>query len=206
MRCLILLAILSNACSACITNLTCFLLFPVSATTRLQTSISKSLTSFSTLLDRLCATFLLERTLVKDSHTTLRDAVTSHAAAFKKLKADLSEAKHERIVDPRIRGRHLELYDAAIGSLARLAQHLAGLRGSTKLQEGLLKASREGRIRLDLVLDSRTMPSISPSVVETVGAVAGRSALDDADLAMSLKLLVQFQDIAGKQMTELVVS
>ncbi|ORX38403.1 Fusaric acid resistance protein-like-domain-containing protein [Kockovaella imperatae] len=186
--------------AACVTNLVCFVVFPVSATTRLQLSISKSLTSFSTLLDRLCATFLLEKTVVKGSHTTLRDAVTSHAAAFKNLKADLAEAKHERVVDTRIRGRHMELYDAAIESLARLAQHLAGLRGSTKLQEGLLRAAREGRIRLD----HTQLPSISPTMLKSISSDFHWGGIEDGDLQTSIKLLMQFQEIAGSQMRQLV--
>ena len=131
-----------------IANLVCYLIFPSSATTRLQGSIAKSLQSYSTLLDLLTSTFLLKKTVAKDSHLSLKSAVDSHAAAFKTLKTDLAEAKNERMIDSRVRATKLDLYDAVVGSLTRLAQHLASLRGGTRLQEGLIRASREGLVQL----------------------------------------------------------
>ncbi|ORY35739.1 hypothetical protein BCR39DRAFT_511847 [Naematelia encephala] len=182
---------------ATITNLVCFLVFPISATTRLQNSISKSLTSFSTLLDLLTSTFLLEKHVVREPRTSLKDAAQSHAAAFKTLKTDLAEAKHERILDGRIRGRRLELYDAAIGSLSRLAQHLASLRGSTRLQESLIRASREGKINLDRWHEKPQSPMISAIHLDE-----GPSA--DVDISTSIRLFLQFREIAGEQMDGLV--
>ncbi len=176
----------------------------MSATTSLESSISRSLSSFSTLLDLLTSTFLLESTVVKGSKTNLKDAVQSHATAFKTLKSDLEEAKHERALDPRIRGRKLELYDAAIGSLTRLAQHLAGLRGSTRLQENLIHAIREGRICTDRGPEKR-FSTMSLSVLgETISP--GPMTTQDADIASSIRLFVHFREIAGAQMDTLVVS
>ena len=184
--------------TGCISALICVLVFPSSATTRLQNSISKSLKSFSTLLDLLTSTFLLEKAIIKESKSTLKDAVQNHASAFKTLKSDLAEAKHERIFDPRIRGNKLALYDAAIGSLARLAQHLNGLRSSTRLQEDLIRAAREGSrsMNVDLLGGSA---SVEPSPVALSGTV-------DEEMSASIRLLTRFRHLAGAQLDDLVVS
>ena len=188
--------------SAVITALVCVIVFPVSATTRLQKSISKSVTSFSTLLDLLTSTFLLEQTGAREKRVSLKDAVQAHAAAFKSLKTDLAESKHERIFDPRVRGRKLSLYDAAIGSLGRLAQHLAGMRSSTRLQESLIKASREGKINLDMVANRKE--TIRLSMVGTPSLTAGPEVRYDIDIAGSVQLFQSFEKIAGTTMDELV--
>ena len=176
----------------------------MSATSRFQTSISQSLTSFSTLLDLLTSTFLLKKNVVKGTHTTLRAAAQSHATAFKTLKTNLAEAKSERVLDPRIRGRKLELYDAAIGSLTRLAQHLAGLRGSTRLQESLIRANNEGRMQLELGADT-TQRSMSASMLDGDDKPPGPGLVQDVDIMASVRLFVQFRDIAGSEMDALVV-
>lgn len=192
-----------------ITNLTCYLIFPTSATSRLQDSISNSLTSFSTLLDMLTSTFLLKQPSGKGSQTTLKAAIKSHAAAFKTLKSDLVEAKHERVIDPRIRGKRLVLYDAAIESLTRLAQHLASLRGSTKLQESLIQASKDGRIHLDLQNGSSNgMTSATYDVTSPEDGRIGRDTAqtaEDKEIHSNVKLFLQFRSIAGKEMDTLVV-
>ena len=165
-----------------------------------------SLTSFSTLLDRLTATFLLEKSIIKETHTSLSEAVQSHAAAFKKLKADLAEAKHERIIDSRIRGRRMILHDAAIGSLSRLAQHLAGMRGSTKLQEHLINASKEGKLAFDLQAEKGCIPKLTPSIRDAVQCSSRGEDLAEKDIAASVQLLVSFRELAGEQMDSLTVS
>jgi hypothetical protein len=181
------------------------LIFPSSATTRLQNSISKSLRSFSTLLDLLTSTFLLEKAIVKESRSSLKDAVQNHASAFKTLKNDLAEAKHERIYDPRIRGHKLRLYDAAIGSLARLAQHLNGLRSSTKLQENLIRAAREGQKNFG----SGTMDIGSPWDQNGNGSSPTENGVKDheeeMEMAASVRLLTRFRHMAGSQLDDLVV-
>ncbi|WVQ80167.1 hypothetical protein IAT38_002272 [Cryptococcus sp. DSM 104549] len=162
----ILLIVLTGVC---ITNFICFTVFPVSATSKLQLSISKSLNSFSTLLDLLTSTFLLEKKRYG-----------------------------------RIRGRKLELYDAAIGSLGRLAQHLSGLRSSTRLQESLIRASKEGKVNLDLGPE-RGLSKISMSLG---GDEPGRGGDDGEgmskdDIAMSVHLFMQYREMAGAQMDTL---
>ena len=197
--------------AAVITNLVCYLVFPMSATTRLQGSISKSLQSFSTLLDLLTSTFLLEKNVVKDSHLSLKAAVKAHAAAFKTLKTDLAEAKNERVIDGRVRGQKLELYDAAVGSLTRLAQHLASLRGGTRLQEGLIRAAKEGKIQLEVdennsrTAGGRFCPDLSISILREPMS-PGPGLDEDIDIMCSIKLFLQFRDIAGHEMDSLVVS
>ncbi|TXT15657.1 hypothetical protein VHUM_00160 [Vanrija humicola] len=187
---------------ATITNLVSFLVFPVSATSRLQNSISKSLKSFSTLLDLLTGCFLLEKTVLRENRMTLAEAVKSHGAAFKSLKADLSEAKHERIIDPRVRGRKLELYDAALGSMARLAQHLAGMRSSTRMQEALIRASLEGRIVLDQA--EKDQSYMAPSVVDDVNDVQHDQFENPVEVKQSIVLFLELQHITGDDMDNLV--
>ncbi|WVQ80164.1 hypothetical protein IAT38_002269 [Cryptococcus sp. DSM 104549] len=190
-----LLEILEIICiGVCITNLVNLVVFPVSATTTLQTSISTSLNSFSTLLDLLTSTFLLEKTIVKDNRISLKDAIKSHAAAFNTLKVDLAEAKRERVLDGRIRGRKLHLYEAAVASLGRLAQHLSGLRSCERLQENLIKASREGRIRWEVGEDGRPRLAI---------ADVGPDDEEDSEVEASVRLLVEFREMAGEQMDAL---
>jgi hypothetical protein len=195
--------------TASISNVICYTIFPISATSRLQTSISRSLTSFSTLLDLLTSTFLLSKPNSKSTHTTLPEAVKAHAAAFKSLQTDLAEAKHERLLDGRIRGKKLDLYDAAISSLTRLAQHLAGLRGSTKLQENLIRASKEGMLSFTFGDDGDV--DVVSGLDAGLGCLAngyksGASFGPEVDIAASVKLFLQFREIAGDKMDDLVVS
>lgn len=188
---------------AFITNVVCFLIYPRSATTRLQNSMSKSLNSFSTLLDLLGSTFLLEKTVIKENHMPLADAVKSHGAAFKSLKANLADAKHERLIDPRMRGIKIELYEAAIGSMARLAQHLAAMRSSTRVQEALLRAHIDGRISID---QTEKRQKVSPSVVGDLNNLPAVTVEREADVAQSVELFLQLQRITGDDLDTLVVS
>lgn len=139
--------------------------------------------------------------MVKEKNTSLKDAVSHHASAFKKLKADLAEAKHERIFDNRIRGSKLKLYDAAIGSLARLAQHLNGLRSSTKLQESIIRASRDGKfastaMTSDFAIRSMSLPSARAAQTEDPA---------QAEMMAAIRLLTRFRELAGAQMDDLTV-
>lgn len=133
---------------ATISNIVCFLLWPSSATSRLQGSISNTLNSFSTLLNLLGATFLLDRPPGDATYASLAKAVKAHNDTFTKLKADLAEAKHEEPLDGRMDSRQQQRYAAVVTSLQKLAQHLTGLRSGTGLQMDLLKASQDGRISL----------------------------------------------------------
>jgi hypothetical protein len=86
----------------------------------------------------------------------------------------------------------LKLYDAAIGSLARLAQHLNGLRSSTRLQEELIRAAREGSRSMSL--NSASHSPVAPSVT------------GDEQMSASIRLLTRFRHLAGTQLDDLVVS
>jgi hypothetical protein len=116
----------------------------------------------------------------------------------------LAEAKHERIFDSRIRGHKLKLYDAAIGSLARLAQHLNGLRSSTRLQEDLIRAAREGSRSMSASLMGEGGGSgFSPGFVSPL---ATSMASGDEQMSASIRLLTRFRNLAGTQLDDLVVS
>ncbi|TYJ52312.1 hypothetical protein B9479_007098 [Cryptococcus floricola] len=184
-----------------ITNFINLAVFPVSSTTTLQTSISKSLDSFKTLLDLLTSTFLLEKTVVKDARLHLKDAVRDHAATFSQLKNDLAEAKRERIFDGRIRGKKLHLYEAAVASLGRLAQHLSGLRSCERLQESLIKATTGGKIRWEQGVDGRPRLVIVDDNSETAQTSGQDEVAED-----SLRVLVEFRELAGARMDALNVS
>jgi hypothetical protein len=166
--------------------------------------MTKSLDAFSTLLDILCSTFLLEQPHAKENRMPLAQAVKAHGAAFKSLKANLAEAKHERLIDPRMRGAKLELYDAALGSMARLAQHLAAMRSSTRLQEALLRANRDGRIDLDKA--EKRNHHIAESVIYELGDLPTISIEEEADVEESVKLFLELQRLTGEDMDSLVVS
>lgn len=134
----------------------------------------------------------------------LADAVKAHGAAFKSLQANLAEAKHERVIDPRMRGPKLELYDAALGSMARLAQHLAAMRSSTRLQEALLRANREGRIDLDKA--EKRNHHIPESVIYELGDLPTITIEGEEDVEESVKVFLQLQRMTGDDMDNLVVS
>ncbi|WVR09502.1 hypothetical protein IAU60_006570 [Kwoniella sp. DSM 27419] len=186
-----------------ITNVVCFAVYPSSATSRLQRSISKSLNSFSTLLDLLAATFLLERSAIKEKRVSIKDAIKSHSAGFKALQIDLREAKQERMLDVRMRGRKVLLYDAAIASLARLAQHLSSLRSSTRLQENLILAVREGKISFeDLALTESKKSRLSLSILGP-DTLPGPSVQRNNDVETSVKLFNKLRRMAGKNMDAL---
>ncbi|ODO11160.1 hypothetical protein I350_01763 [Cryptococcus amylolentus CBS 6273] len=191
------------AIGVCITNLVNYTVFPLSATSRLQSSISKTLSSFSTLLDILTSTFLLEKTIIKEDRTSIKDAIKAHAVSFKTLKSDLSEARHESAVDERIRGKKLRLYEAAVASLGRLAQHLGGLRSCTRLQESLIRASKEGKVSWDF--DTQTnidSPIFSISALPPVDGPRKESVRED-DVETSVRLFLEFRKSAGAQMISL---
>ncbi|GMK57518.1 hypothetical protein CspeluHIS016_0403520 [Cutaneotrichosporon spelunceum] len=186
-----------------ITNVVCFTVKPVSATTRLQGSMTKTLDGFSTLLDILCSTFLLKQPHAKENRMPLAQAVKAHGAAFKSLSANLAEAKHERVIDPRMRGVKLELYDAALGSMGRLAQHLAAMRSSTRLQEALLHASRGGRINFEQV-EKRSSHHVADSVIYELGDLPSVSIEEEADVEQSLQLFRKLQCMTGDDLDRLV--
>ncbi|KAF8906572.1 Fusaric acid resistance protein-like-domain-containing protein [Gymnopilus junonius] len=142
-------------CGSLVANLICYLLWPQSAITNLQLSMIKTLDSFSTLLPMLTRIFLLENeTSIGMDMDEIQRAIENHQNSFTTLKKNLREAKSEWILS-RIFGGEPEAYgtsgehpgkqsyEDAVDSLNRLAQHLNGLRSSTRLQHDLMKASNK---------------------------------------------------------------
>lgn len=110
--------------------------------------------SFSKLLKMTSQTFLLED---KDDvkHSELLKATQEHQASFTSLKKNLVEAKTEwmdkRMSAPRNSkyGEDVDLYDAVVAGLNRLAQHLNGLRDGTRQQQELIRQGTAHRSRSD---------------------------------------------------------
>ncbi|KAL0575801.1 hypothetical protein V5O48_006179 [Marasmius crinis-equi] len=154
------------SCGIGISNLVCYFIWPTKATSNLQTNMTKTLDSFSTLLGMITDTFLLEESH-KKSQGKLQRAVEAHQSSFTSLKKNLKEAKSEwffwgRWKTPTMgdccedtleqglngfgarpiqmeNGRE-KAYEDAIDCLNRLGQHLNGLRSGTRLQYELTKA------------------------------------------------------------------
>ena len=141
-------------CGSVVSNIVCFLVWPQTAISDLQLSMTTTLESFSTLLPMLTRIFLLEPE--SGSHITdmekIQRAVENHQKSFTSLRKNLTEAKSEwaftraatetnypfGISGGNLSGR--ESYEAAVDCLNRLAQHLNGLRSGTRLQYDLTKA------------------------------------------------------------------
>lgn len=90
----------------------------------------------------LTRTFLLEEDL-HPKHSKLLRAVKDHEAVFTSLKRSHDEAKSEWW-NTKIQANE-EAYEAAIGMMTRLAQHVGGLRSGLNLQREL--AVRSGASR-----------------------------------------------------------
>jgi hypothetical protein len=191
---------------ASISNLTCFTLWPSSATNRLQGSITTTLDSFNTLLSLLGATFLLEIPTGHATYATLGAAVKSHNESFTKLKSDLAEAQHERIIDGRMSTDQRHRYAAVVDSLQKLAQHLTGMRSDTELQMELLQASQAGSIALDerypLQSSSTTLTDEYPKrTAQRVHALDPESQ----PLAQAGNLFFEYREAVADTMRELIV-
>ncbi|ESK83383.1 hypothetical protein Moror_15634 [Moniliophthora roreri MCA 2997] len=154
-------------CGTVVSNLVCYFIWPTTATSNLQSNMTKTLDSFSTLLSMLTDTFLLEESH-KKSQGKLQRAVEAHQSSFTSLKKNLKEAKTEWFFWGRFRQHspieeRLEAgqngpepywgasgikrendrekaYEDAIDCLNRLGQHLNGLRSGTRLQYELTQA------------------------------------------------------------------
>ncbi|KZP34451.1 hypothetical protein FIBSPDRAFT_719555 [Athelia psychrophila] len=138
---------------AAVSNIVCYLVWPQRATVNLQDNMAKTLDSFSTLLQMLTDTFLLEEPLHQPSHSKLQKAIQSHQSSFTSLKKNLGEAHSEWFSGgPSGDADAARAYEDAIDSLNRLAQHLNGLRSGTQLQYNLSRAHAEGKV----VLKNRT--------------------------------------------------
>lgn len=141
-------------CGALVSNVVCYLFWPQLATHNLQNNMTKTLDSFSTLLSTLTKGFLLENEnfIQKTGIERVQKAVDDHQSSFTSLKKNLAEAKKEWLdggergsvgvlgMVPLSKNRRKRAYEDAVDSLNRLAQHLSGLRSSTRLQYELTKA------------------------------------------------------------------
>jgi hypothetical protein len=144
---------------AVVTNLVCYCMWPQSARANLQENMIKTLDSFSTLLHILTNTFLLEEPLHNETHEKLLRAVENHQSSFTTLKKSLSEAHSEWLYSGPIGANHKTsgaAYEDAVDCLNRLAQHLNGLRGGTRLQYELITAQMEGKIHTRVPEDGQT--------------------------------------------------
>ena len=134
---------------AAVSNLVCYVVWPQRATVNLQENMTKTLDSFSTLLQMLTETFLLEEPLHQPSHSKLQKAIASHQSSFTSLKKNLGEAHSEWFSGgPSGDSTAGRAYEDAVDSLNRLAQHLNGLRSGTQLQYDLSRAHAEGKVTL----------------------------------------------------------
>jgi hypothetical protein len=134
---------------AIVSNFVCLCIWPQSATSNLQTTMAKSLDSFSTLMRLLTNTFLLEEPLTQPSDSKLQRAIESHQSSFTSLKRNLDEAQSEWFCGNSKSGASgRKAYEDAVDTLNRLAQHLNGLRSGTRLQYELAKAYCDGKIIL----------------------------------------------------------
>ncbi|KAJ7502501.1 hypothetical protein B0H11DRAFT_1988806 [Mycena galericulata] len=136
-------------CGSATSNLVCYAIWPQSATSALQANMTKTLDSFSTLLGLLTNAFLLEEGLQQPSHERLMKAVANHQSSFTSLKKNLKEAQSEwvRGSGSAPGGGLGRAYEDAVDSMNRLAQHLNGLRGGTRLQYDLTKAGVIGQMK-----------------------------------------------------------
>jgi hypothetical protein len=125
--------------------------------------MATTLDSFATLLRLLNDTFLLEEPPRPPSNQKLQKAVENHQSSFTGLKKNLEEAHSEWFFSggragPRNGASAGRAYEDAVDSLNRLAQHLNGLRGGTRLQYELAKANSDGKV----VLKKRPLQPNSP--------------------------------------------
>ncbi|KAG6907660.1 hypothetical protein DXG01_007864 [Tephrocybe rancida] len=133
-------------CGSLVSNLVCYLIWPQSAIDSLQTNMTKTLDSFSTVLTMLTNTFLLEGGVHNKTHLDkMQRAVESHQSSFTSLKKSIFEARTEWFLRgdpagalPEDKGKRA--YEDAVDSLNRLGQHLNGLRSGTRLQYDLTRA------------------------------------------------------------------
>ncbi|KAG6812597.1 hypothetical protein H0H92_001948 [Tricholoma furcatifolium] len=133
-------------CGSLISNLVCYVIWPQAAIDSLQTNMTTTLDSFSTVLSMLTNTFLLEGGVHKKAHRDkMQRAVEDHQSSFTSLKKSLFEARTEWFLRGDPAGALPEdtgkwAYEDAIDSLNRLGQHLNGLRSGTRLQYELTKS------------------------------------------------------------------
>lgn len=140
---------------ATVSNVVCYALWPQRATHNLQSTMVRTLDSFSTLITMITHTFLLDEPVKKPSQEKIRVAIESHQSSFTALKKSLAEAQSERWFggpsrpsSARSKTSSGQAYEDAIDSLNRLGQHLNGLRSGTTLQYEVIEANKQGRLVL----------------------------------------------------------
>ncbi|KAK0240849.1 hypothetical protein EDD85DRAFT_816543 [Armillaria nabsnona] len=217
-------------CGTAISNLVCFFIWPQSATTNLQTNMTKTLDSFSTLLDMLTNTFLLEESPHHPSQEKIQRAVENHQNSFTSLKKNLKEAKSEWQFSGQVRfpatgtgnghavptstkgDQRRKAYEDAVDCLNRLAQHLNGLRSGTRLQYDLIKAgvvkrrrhhSRRNGNGKSKMLDSDNAEDDEETAMLKAAAVMFGDLVDD--LGPPLKALSSTCTSSLKRLRESVV-
>lgn len=210
-----------------ISNVVCFSLWPQSAARNLQRDMTTSLESYATLLDMLVRTFLLDPQSRRGvGKTRLQRAVEAHQKSFTSLKTNLDEARSEWALnpsDPPLKERRMAqrrqtsvLYGEAVDSLTRLGQHLAGLRGGTRLQIELSAAHRAGRIMLPQKRVSKNILQENPGDGSQAGSPPAKAKEkerapvsvedeEDAMLAAAAQMFGDLVDDVGPPMTALTV-
>ncbi|KAK4700985.1 hypothetical protein P7C70_g5252, partial [Phenoliferia sp. Uapishka_3] len=211
-----------------VSNVVCFTVWPGSATSKLQVDLNKTLNSFSTLLEMLTKTFLLDEDITTRPES-LKKAIDAHQSSFTTLKSSLDQAKYE-VLDARIRLTS-DAYDDAVASMTRLAQGLTGLRSGLTLQYDLMRAKREGKLEegketgalMDELLvfeqfrervgkslqqlswtSKRTLALLRTSFVNTKAGSATLAALqssDDLEAALSSDALLALKDELEQSLT-----
>ncbi|KAM0792546.1 hypothetical protein ACM66B_005213 [Microbotryomycetes sp. NB124-2] len=168
----ILQVLLITVIGSATSNLVCFFLWPTSATSKLQADLNRTLSSFSTLVDMLTKTFLLEG----DFNTrpeALKRAIDAHQASYTTLKASLAHAKFE-VLDSRISAVS-DVYDEVVETILKLSQGLTGLRGGIALQYELMQADTDSeklhedkaehaRLRDELLVLNKFKERVGPSL------------------------------------------
>ena len=189
-------------CGSTVSNLVCMLLWPQRATKNLQNAMTQTLQSFSTLLEMLTDTFLLEDALRNLTSDKLAKAAESHQASFTSLKKHFDEAQSEWLLGgpKKPRGHRAAglrestglAYQDAIDCLNRLGQHLNGLRSGTTLQYELIKAEKNGK----LVLRGHHPDAPTPGGGMAASA-SGSSAtmIEDEEAAMLQAAAAMFGDL-----------
>ncbi|KAG6862245.1 hypothetical protein C0995_002176 [Termitomyces sp. Mi166 len=178
-------------CGSLISNLVCYLIWPQSAIDNLQTNMTKTLDSFSTVLSMLTNTFLLEGGVHNQAHLDkMQRAVENHQSSFTSLKKSILEARTEWLGRGNPVGALPEetgkwAYEDAVNSLNRLGQHLNGLRSGTRLQYELTKAG--------VVKNRRRKHKGSPN--RPVGLDVLMSTDDDEETAMLKAAAIMFGDL-----------
>ena len=191
-------------CGSLISNIVCYLVWPQTAISNLQLSMTTTLESFSTILPMLTRIFLLEHE--SGSHITdmekIQRAVENHQNSFTSLRKSLAEAKSEWVLTRAasetsypfgVSGGNLsgrESYEAAVDCLNRLGQHLNGLRSGTRLQYDLTQAKTKYHPGKNKKNESEVSGDDDPALLQAAAAMFGdlMEELESPLRALSVRL------------------